>query len=489
MLHQLPILQILIPLISGILTFVFPNRFSWLISLFAIAITTIISLSIFGYCLNNIEPIYYHLGGWAPNIGIEYKIDSLNSFFIFFICLINSLNIFAMKDLVLQEIDEKRKNLFYGILLISITGLLGICISNDIFNIYVMLEINAISAYALVASGKKIDSAKAGFNYLIFGTIGSTMILFGIGFLYGSIGSLNLNIISNQMPQMLDNNAVRAGAGLIIFGILMKAALFPFGKFLCGIYQGAPSFISSMLASSSNKVAVYLLIIFFFSVFKFHKYSFEYLDITLLLFSVIAIFYCSIKAYKQTNIKKFLAFSSFSQIGFIVFALALASKISLAGLLIYCFTHALEKSALFLAAGYLIYSFANSEELESFAGIRKKYPFLCVLIVINLLSNIGIPMTAGFVGKWLLLKASFATALWFVLIIILASLFTFYYAFKFIDLILFKKEDSEPVISQNISAKTCIWGISILTALNIYIGINNQYLLKYAHQISQLILK
>ena len=481
MLTNLAIIQIILPLASGLILFILPKRFSWLFATISIGFTALITLLIFKV-ISRDGVMIYHLGGWFPSIGIEYKIDRLNSFFMLIISLASLFNIFAMRNLVTHELNQEKLPLFFGVFLIAITGLLGLCISNDIFNIYVMLEVNAIASYALVASAKKDSSPKAAFDYLIFGTIGSTMILFGIGFIYAVVGSLNLTDISRAMPALLDNNATRAGVALITVGVLMKAALFPLSKWLVDIYQGAPFFVSAMLAATSNKVAIYLLLRFFFDVFKINLYPFEYLNIILLMLAASAIFTCAILAYKQTNIKRFLAYSSLSQIGFMIFALALASKLAFSGLLIYCFTHALEKTMLFLAAGYLVVNAAN-EDIESFAGLRKSHPWLCILIIVNLLSNIGVPMTAGFVGKWLLFKAALATDPWYIMIILLATLFSFAYVFKFIDLMLFQKQKDNSLVF--IKDRVCLGVLSLITILNLYIGINNQYLLDMVHQISQ----
>lgn len=484
MLSDLPIFQILLPLASGLILFLLPKRFSWLFATASVGFTAVITILLFKASLNN-EAIIYHLGGWFPSVGIEYKIDRLNSFFMMIIAIVCLFNILAMRNLITQELNQDKLPLFFGIFLIAITGLFGLCISNDIFNIYVMLEVNAIASYALVASAKTRNSAKAGFDYLIFGTIGSTMILFGIGFIYAMVGSLNLTDIAKAMPELLDAKAVRAGVALIAVGILMKAALFPLSKWLVDIYQGAPSFVSAMLAATSNKVAIYLLIRLFFEVFKINAYPFEYLNIILLMVAVFAIFTCSIMAYKQINIKRFLAYSSLSQIGYIVFALALSNKLAMSGLLIYCFTHALEKTMLFLAAGYVIISVAN-EDISSFSGLRKSHPWLCFLISINLLSNIGVPMTAGFIGKWELFRAALATDPWYILIILLASLFSFLYVFKFIDLMLFQKSKEQVITFAK--DRTCMLSLTAITALNIYIGFNNRFLLDIAHHIGQAVL-
>ncbi len=484
MINNLTIIQILLPLISGLILFILPKRFSWLFATASLLFTSVVTFLLFKISLDGVV-FTYHLGGWLSSIGIEYKIDRLSSFFMLIVSSSSLFNILAMRNLVNHEINQEKLPLFFGIFLIAVTGLLGICVSNDIFNIYVMLEVNAIASYALVAAGKKTSSPKAAFDYLIFGTIGSTMILLGIGFIYALFGSLNLTDIAQDTPMLLNNKAAIAGISLIIFGVLMKAALFPLSKWLVDVYQGAPSFVSAMLASTSNKVGIYLLIRFFFDIFKINNYPFEYLNIALLMMAVFAILSCSILAYKQTNIKRFFAYSSLSQIGFIIFALAIASKFSISGLLIYCFTHALEKTMLFLATGYLIIC-AGNENIDSFAGLRKSNPWLCILIVINLLSNIGVPMTAGFVGKWQLFRAALETDLWYILIILLASLFSLAYAFKFIDLMLFQKQKDNTL--QVIRDRTCLYVLSIMTAVNIYIGINNQYLLDVVHYVSKIII-
>ena len=486
MLTNLVILQILTPLLGALICFLLPKRFSWLFASLILLCTSFISLLLFKAALGS-EPILYHLGGWSAAIGIEYKLDRLNSFFMLLVSTLSLLNILAMRSLISHELDETKYPIFFGIFLLAITGLLGVAISNDIFNIYVLLEVNAIASYALVASARKPEAKKAAFDYLIFGTIGSTLILFGIGFIYALVGSLNLTEISQVMPNLLDNKAARAGIGLIIIGILMKAALFPLSNWLVNIYQAAPSFISSMLASTSNKIGIYLLLRFFFDVFKLDQYSFEYLEISLLAIAVIAIFTCAILALKQTNIKRFLAYSSLSQIGFIILAIALASNIAISGALIYSMTHALEKTALFLAIGYLVAFYTSSEEITSFAGLARVKPWICILIIINLLSTVGVPMTAGFVGKWQILKAALASDIWYILIISIAVLFTFSYAFKFVELLAVQKAETE--LTKKSNNNLCLWVISLITLINLYIGFNHQYILNIANQISHMLIK
>jgi len=489
MLPNLAIMQIILPLAGGLSCFLLPKRFSWAFASLIMGLTTLIAFLLFKETINS-DPILYNLGGWSSSIGIEYKVDKLNSFFMLLVSSACLFNMLAMKDLIKEELNPDKIHLFLGLFLIAITGLLGVCISNDIFNIYVLLEVNAIASYALVAAGKKTKSTKAAFEYLIFGTIGSTLILFGIGFIYSLIGSLNLTIISHAIPNLLDNNATLAGIALIIFGVLMKAALFPLSSWLVNIYQNAPSFVSAMLASTSNKVGLYLLLRFFFDAFQLHQHNFAYLDIILLSFAIFAIFSCAILALRQTNIMRFLAYSSLSQIGFIILSLSLASQLAISGALIYSFTHALEKTALFLAIGYLIAYARPTEELESFAGIAKKHLWLSILIIINLLSSVGVPLTAGFVGKWQILKAALSTDIWYILITSLAVIFTFSYAFKLVELLIFLRKDQEEIEdSPLLGSRFCLWIVTLVTILNLYVGMNHQYLLDIANKISQIVVQ
>jgi multicomponent Na+:H+ antiporter subunit D len=476
LISNLIIMQIIFPLLGGLISFLLPKKWSWLFANIVMGFTLAISVLLLKASFTG-EEFSYNLGGWSSSIGIEYKLHKLGSLFLFLVSFISLLNLFGMRSLISYELVEEKYPLFFGLLLISIASLLGICISNDIFNIYVMLEVSAISSYALVASAKNPNSSKAAFDYLIFGTIGSTFILFGIGFIYALIGSLNLTEISYAMPAAIENNAIKAGIALIFFGVLMKAALFPVSSGLVNIYQGAPSFISSILASTSNKIGIYLVINFFFYIFYLNKTKFEYIEISLSLVAIFSILICGILALRQDNIKRFLGYSSLSQIGFIFFGLAIGSKLAFSGVLIYCFTHALEKTALFLAAGYLIAA-TSSEDVNTYSGIAKKNPWISSIIMINLLSSVGFPLTAGFIGKWQIFKASLATDIWFMLVIMLSALFTFVYAFRFAEILLFKKShEHEVFILVPMLDKTCLWVISGITILNLYLGINNQYLL------------
>jgi formate hydrogenlyase subunit 3/multisubunit Na+/H+ antiporter MnhD subunit len=202
---------------------------------------------------------------------------------------------------------------------------------------------------------------------------------------------------------------------------------------------------------------------------------------------MVAIFSCAILALKQVNIKSFLAYSSLSQIGFIVLAIALATQTSISGVIIYSFTHALEKLVLFMAVGYIASFYTSSNLIEDFAGLARKNTWICIIIIINLLSTVGMPMTAGFVGKWQIFKSALQSDIWYILITSIAVLFTFSYVFKFVELLVVQESKSD--IQTLFGSRLCLMIMTVITGCNIYIGLNHQYLLEISKEIASLVLK
>ncbi|MFP3026732.1 MAG: proton-conducting transporter membrane subunit, partial [Wolbachia sp.] len=186
---QLPILQVIIPIIASMFCFLTKkHKVSWFISFIATTITLIIS-SILLIKTYRGEIITYHLGDWAPPHGIELRIDVLNSLILTlvnFIALISVLYSFYINE---KEISKNKITGFYSLFLLCLSGLFGILVTNDIFNLYVFLEISSLSSYVLVSMGRDKKALVAAFEYLISGTIGATFYLFGIGLLYSMTGT------------------------------------------------------------------------------------------------------------------------------------------------------------------------------------------------------------------------------------------------------------------------------------------------------------
>ena len=448
MIKHLPVLLIVVPLLSAL---IIPlagriNRaLSWYIATIATGICFVISLSLLQTVLKE-GKISYWLGGWAPPMGIEYVIDYLSIFVVIIVTFIAFMvSIYSKKSIEL-EIDEGRTPVFYAVYLLFITGLMGIVVTGDIFNLYVFLEITSIAGYALIAIGKKRQALMASFKYVVMGTIGATFILLGIGYLYLMTGTLNMAELSQMLPHLYSTNAVLTAFALFAVGLSLKIALFPLHTWLPNAYAYAPSAVSAAMAATATKVGAYALIRILFTIFGVSFMTFGDLNLAhiFLFFSVVAILAGSILAVSQTDIKKMLAYSSVGQIGYIVLGISLMSVTGMIGSLIHILNHALMKGGLFLVVGAVVYK-VGITNIEGYKGLGKKMPISMAAFTIGALSMIGVPLTVGFVSKWYLAVASLEVGMWWLLpVILVSSLLTAVYFWRVVDNIYFKTEEEEP---------------------------------------------
>ena len=296
-------------------------------------------------------------------------------------------------------------------------------ITGDAFNIFVFLEISSLSTYVLIALGKDRRALVAAYQYLIMGTIGATFYVIGIGLLYLVTGSLNILDIAERLgPAAAENSRpVLAALAFLTVGISLKLALFPLHVWLPNAYAYAPSFATAFLAATATKVAVYVLLRLFFSVFGV-AISFKSLPVSevMLALSVAAMFIASLLAIFEQNVKRMLAYSSLGQIGYITLGISLANEAGLTGGIVHLFNHAVMKAALFLALGAIVYRI-GSVKLADLAGIGRQMPLTMAAFVVAGLAIIGTPGTAGFISKWYLAVGAFQKGWWPLVFLILAS--------------------------------------------------------------------
>ena len=406
MTDHLPVLQVVIPLLAAPLCAIARRgRIAWGIALatswtaFWIAIQLLAQVQAEG-------PISYALGGWAAPEGIEYRIDIVNAFVLVIVTAIGAIvTPYALKS-VEREIDAGRIPLFYAAFILCLTGLLGIAVTGDVFNVFVFLEVSSLSAYGLIALGQDRRALTAAYQYLIMGSIGATFIVIGIGMMYVMTGSLNMADLSVILGELGPNRTVVVAFGFLTVGISLKLALFPLHLWLPNAYAYAPSAVTAFIASTATKVAVYMLLRFFFTIFG-AVFSFDVmrLDVVLLPLALIAIFTMSLVAIFQTNVKRLLAYSSVAQIGYMILGISLASVTGLTAGILHLFNHALIKGALFMAMGCVMYRI-GSVELDAMRGLGKKMPWTMAAFVAAGISLIGVPLTVGFISKWYLIQGA-----------------------------------------------------------------------------------
>jgi multicomponent Na+:H+ antiporter subunit D len=265
--QHLPALQVVLPLVTAPLVvvmrqanvaFLLATAAAW--AAVAVAIGLWIEVDARGV-------VSYSIGSWPPPWGIEYRVDHLSAFVLLLVSVIAAVVLPYSRRSIEAEIPPEKHYLFYAMFTLCLAGLLGITITGDAFNVFVFLEIAALSSYVLIALGRDRRALIASYQYLIRGTIGATFFVIGVGLLYLLTGTLNLADMEQRLAEIRDSRPVLTALAFITVGLSLKLALFPLHQWLPNAYAYAPSAVSAFLAATATKVSIYVLVRFYFSVF------------------------------------------------------------------------------------------------------------------------------------------------------------------------------------------------------------------------------
>jgi multicomponent Na+:H+ antiporter subunit D len=475
-LPHLPALQVVVPLAGALLAALMRRgTTAWALSLVVCWTLPVIAVGLLVQVLAS-GPISYHLGGWAPPFGIEYRVDILNAFILVLVSGVAAVMMPFARRSVAAEVDGDKQAWFYTMYLLCLTGLLGITVTGDAFNIFVFLEVSSLATYVLIAMGKHRRALVAAYQYLIMGTIGATFYVIGVGLLYLVTGSLNLHDIAGRLgPAAAETSRpVLAALAFLTVGISLKLALFPLHVWLPNAYAYAPSFATAFLAATATKVAVYVLLRLLFSVFGV-AISYESLPVSevMLVLSVAAMFIASLIAIFEENVKRMLAYSSLGQIGYITLGIGIANETGLTGGIVHLFNHALIKAALFLALGAVVFRI-GSVRLSDLAGIGRQMPLTMGAFVVAGLAIIGTPGTAGFISKWYLAVGAFEKGWWpLVFLIVASSLLAVVYIGRVVEVAWFR-EPSALASKAKDPPLSMLAPILVLAAATIYFGLDTK---------------
>ncbi len=438
--QHLPILLVIVPLITAPLIVLLRRPFlSWLVAMVASVVTLLIAIPLLQQAVEQ-GVISYAIGTWPAPLGIEYRVDPANAFVALLVALMAVFVMPYCRTGIAAEVRAEEHYLFYALMMLCLAGLLGILLTGDAFNLFVFLEISSLATYVLIAMGRDRRALVASYQYLLMGTIGATLYVIGIGLLYLQTGTLNLADLAQRLPEMGDVRATLAALAFITVGISLKIALFPLHLWLPNAYAYSPSAVSAFLAATATKVSIYVLMRYFFTIFgETVVFEARHTGTLLLVFSLAAMFIPAIVAIFQKDVKRLLAYSSVSQIGYITLGVSLSSVGGLTAAIAHLFNHALTKGGMFLVLGGVVLRYGGAS-LERMAGLGRTMPVASFAFVIGGLSLIGIPGTAGFISKWYLVTAAMEEGLWWLAgAVMLSSLLAVIYVWRFVEVAYFRE--------------------------------------------------
>lgn len=444
--NHLSVLLIVLPMVAASLCVLARNRklaygiallVSWCV--FAISAALMVKVTQSG-------PVHYDIGNWAPPYGIEYVVDKFSGFVMLFVSALGAIVLTYAPASVEQEIPRSKHYLFYATYLLCLTGLLGMCVTGDLFNVFVFLEISSLSSYALISLGKGGRGPLAAIQYLILGSIGATFILIGIGLVYQMTGTLNMADIAVQLhiDERLRSRTELVAFAFLTVGLFIKMAVFPLHIWLPSAYTYAPSVVTSFIAATATKVSVYAFVRLIYGIFT-PQFAFVELPLAsaLMVLALLGIFFASVAAIYQDNVKRLLAYSSIAQIGYMVLGISMASQAGLTAGIVHMFNHALIKGGLFMVVGCFVLRL-GSARIDDMRGAGRTMPWTSIGWVLGGLGLIGVPLTAGFISKWLLLTAVLQSEVWPVAVLmLLSSLLAVVYVWRVVETLYFSEPSEQ----------------------------------------------
>ncbi len=376
------------------------------------------------HVVNVYGTVVYALGGWQPPIGIAMVLDGLTAFMLVTVNLIAFLVAVFSIDYMERFTD---KWLFYTLFLLMVAGINGVVVTGDLFNLFVFLEVASVASYALVAFGTEKQELEAAFKYAVMGTVASLFVLLGIVLLYSHTSTLNMADMARELAHKGGGNVTLLVSVLFLMGFGLKAAVVPFHAWLPDAHPSAPAPISAMLSGVLIKaLGVYALCRVFYNVIGITPEISSILMFLGVLSMIVGVFL----AIGQWDLKRLLAYSSISQIGYVILGIGLGTPLGIAGGLFHLFNHSVFKSLLFLDSGAVEYS-TGTRDLKKMGGLAKKMPVTGATTLVGAISIAGIPPFSGFWSKLIIIVAAVeAGRHWYAFWAVLASVVTLAYVMK-----------------------------------------------------------
>lgn len=383
----------------------------------------------------------YLLGGWTPPWGIVFVVDTFSAGMLLLISASALFTYVMYRDEILASFAEK-SGAFIALILLTVAGHMGIVATGDLFNLYVLIEVAALSGYALLGFGTG-RAPLASLSYLCIGAVGASFYLLGVGYLYILTGSLNMADLAQILSAAPATASLYGAVAIIILGLWVKMALFPFHGWLPGAYAMTSPVAATLLAPLTTKVMVYVLIRLLIGVIPDNAIPDSIPDVAMVL-STAAIFVGAVMAFRQTDQRRMIAYILVAEVGYMMGGVFIGNRTAMTGAMLHIFADALMTLTLFMALGCIARQ-RGEMVLGNMSGLFRTMPFTMAAFVLGAMSMIGVPPLFGFFSKWYLLSGALESGQYLFMVgLLVSSLVNVVLFFRFFETAFFD-EPSESV--------------------------------------------
>jgi len=420
--------------------------------------------------------VFYYLLIYAVNnkINVEplFIIDGLGIFNTGLI-VVSALAIIMISFPYFEQ-REERKEEYYILLILATLGSAMLLISKHFVSLFLGLEILSVALYSMIAYlRKRPRSDEAGIKYLILAAFSSAFLLFGMALVYASTGTMDFEGIGRSLQSMTGMPIeMMAGLGLMVVGVGFKLGIVPFHLWTSDVYEGAPAPVTAFIATVSKGGMVILLVRFFTMI---NGYAYPSLVLTFAVLAGASMFVGNFLALRQDNVKRVLAYSSIAHMGYLLVAFLAGDKLGIEAVCFYLVTYFATSLGAFGIIALLSDEDRDAERIDDYRGLFWSRPLIAAAFTAMLLSLAGIPLTAGFVGKFYLITSGLSVQLWtLVFVLVINSVIGLYYYIKIIAVMFERpKGAEEPVMHPKVYWVNLVT-LVMLSILVIWLGVNPQ---------------
>lgn len=401
---NIPFFSIFLAMFSGIITpLIKDGKKAQKLHMLVLLIIGGMSLILLCRLYANEESFQFMMGHFPAPWGNELRAGPLEALMAVLFCSVMFLTILGGQDNIFSDIVPEKQNLYFITLNLLLGSMLALIYTNDVFTAYVFIEINTIASCALIMAKGTGESIVATIHYLIISLLGSGLFLIGLSLIYSITGHLLMPDIQQALWALLETGEYTLPftvvIGLIVLGLSIKSALFPFHSMLPGAYGAAIPASSGILSGLVLKSYIFLMIKMFYCVFSIDVIHGLKITNILFIFGLAGMVMGSIHALRENRIKRMLAYSSVAQIGYIFMGMGLGTHVGMVAACFHILAHAVTKAMLFIAAGGLIRSANKKEMFIHMRGVGHKNRLAAIAYTVGAFSMVGVPLFAGFVSK------------------------------------------------------------------------------------------